>query len=545
MEVLTQLKTLVAAGHMTPEEYDQRRIQIIDQLTGTSAPPASPFSGAATTSSTTSSMSSASYGSGHVVPPPVVVPSHVAVASGARDGGHFANAWGTGATPEVRVSGAVVSEYTSVHKSGVRGPIRVSELRAPREEDELLPSSQLNYRYIKSKPPGQSSGPRVEQLPTAMSGLSLSAPTPTQTHQQQQPSMVGGIGGASLARSQGQPVFSWELFHAAGMNNVKRLQEILASGVDVNQCDTDTGNNALHHAAQKGQRHALFFLVECGTDVNHQNKRGQTPLHLLINNRYTNLAVWLVKHGADIEIQDSRGFTPYDLALPWLQKEIKEALYSRRDVPPVQVQQQQYQQPQQYQQAQPVSAAQPISHSYSQPAPMIMPTSSPSMLPPTQPMAAPHSSSPSAYATVRGSPTSSLADSYAQQTTYTNPLATVSRATVPQEMRQEVAKVFLRNQAYKSLVITSQSKAGDVCAMMAEKLGLQKYAYAFDLIDSVKGNERRVDPSANVFRIKKSWPTILGKTGNETEKHCKLIVAPKRGASEEISMLYRNAMYGK
>lgn len=42
------------------------------------------------------------------------------------------------------------------------------------------------------------------------------------------------------------------------------------------------------------------------------------------------MAVWLVKQGADITIEDIRGFTPYDMALPWLQKEMKEAVYGRQ-----------------------------------------------------------------------------------------------------------------------------------------------------------------------------------------------------------------------
>tara|TARA_R110002050_G_scaffold242431_1_gene378807 strand:+ start:283 stop:756 length:474 start_codon:yes stop_codon:yes gene_type:complete len=116
---------------------------------------------------------------------------------------------------------------------------------------------------------------------------------------------------------------------------------------------------------------------------------------------------------------------------------------------------------------------------------------------------------------------------------------------VETEMQQEVLKVFLRNQAYKSLVITNLTKGGDVCTMMAEKVGLEKYACDFDLIESIKGNENRVDPGVNVMRLRKGWPTILGASGNETDKHCKFIVAPKRGASSEVQSLYRNAMYGK
>ena len=38
----------------------------------------------------------------------------------------------------------------------------------------------------------------------------------------------------------------------------------------------------------------------------------------------------MVKQGADITIEDARGFTPYDMALSWLQKEMKEAVYGRQ-----------------------------------------------------------------------------------------------------------------------------------------------------------------------------------------------------------------------
>jgi hypothetical protein len=76
----------------------------------------------------------------------------------------------------------------------------------------------------------------------------------------------------------------------------------------------------------------------------------------------------------------------------------------------------------------------------------------------------------------------------------------------------------------------------------AEKIGMGEFATSLDLVDCVKEAERRLDPSQNVLRIKKSWPVILGA---ETQVYCKFMVTPRRGASEAVNARYRAAMYGK
>lgn len=50
-------------------------------------------------------------------------------------------------------------------------------------------------------------------------------------------------------------------------------------------------------------------------------------------------------------------------------------------------------------------------------------------------------------------------------------------------LEQEVMKIFLKNKAYKSMLITSETLAGQVCQMMAEKLNLSAHSNSFDLID--------------------------------------------------------------
>ena len=56
-----------------------------------------------------------------------------------------------------------------------------------------------------------------------------------------------------------------------------------------------------------------------------------------------------------------------------------------------------------------------------------------------------------------------------------------SRPAVAEE--QEVMKIYLKNGAYKSLLIKTSTKVGDVCAMMAGKLNLEEHSNSFDLLD--------------------------------------------------------------
>ena len=67
------------------------------------------------------------------------------------------------------------------------------------------------------------------------------------------------------------------------------------------------------------------------------------------------------------------------------------------------------------------------------------------------------------------------------------PVAPVqAQASAPLE--QEVMKIYLKNNSYKSLLVTSETKAGDVCAMMANKLNMEEHVNSFDLVDVQREN---------------------------------------------------------
>jgi hypothetical protein len=80
---------------------------------------------------------------------------------------------------------------------------------------------------------------------------------------------------------------------------------------------------------------------------------------------------------------------------------------------------------------------------------------------------------------------------------------------------------------------------------MADKLNMSKFANYFDVIEIQRGQEKRLEPNTNILQARKKWPLILGPSGNETEQQCKFAVVPKRGTPENITMMYRDAIYGK
>jgi len=127
-----------------------------------------------------------------------------------------------------------------------------------------------------------------------------------------------------------QTQMSDDIFTACQKNQVKRLQELLEDGADVNQTDWDRGNTPIHWACAGGNLDSIELLLEFGADVNGQNKHGRTPLHCLISERYDKIALWLIQYcNADPHIPDKRGVSAYDLAQRFFQPEIDAAIKNR------------------------------------------------------------------------------------------------------------------------------------------------------------------------------------------------------------------------
>lgn len=100
-----------------------------------------------------------------------------------------------------------------------------------------------------------------------------------------------------------------------GLNDKTELLPVLLDkGVDLEQRD-DAGNTALITAADsRSYKGVVKELVRAGADVNAENKRGDTALHLALKWGDQESSIFLIKKGADYNHANNAGVTPAQLA---------------------------------------------------------------------------------------------------------------------------------------------------------------------------------------------------------------------------------------
>jgi hypothetical protein len=82
----------------------------------------------------------------------------------------------------------------------------------------------------------------------------------------------------------------------------------------INKVD-EAGNSLLSIACQNGRMKMAQLLVRKGANINHQNARGNTPLHFALSYGFKELGGWLAdpdKGGADDSIVNEDGNGPFD-----------------------------------------------------------------------------------------------------------------------------------------------------------------------------------------------------------------------------------------
>ena len=98
-----------------------------------------------------------------------------------------------------------------------------------------------------------------------------------------------------------------------GINNIQGVQELIANGIDVNECLEDQ-LTALHLAAGNGYNEIMKLLIYNGAQIDVKDKNGCLPIHYAaLLNRIESVKL-LIENGTNIHEVSTKG-TPLELAV--------------------------------------------------------------------------------------------------------------------------------------------------------------------------------------------------------------------------------------
>ncbi|WP_375603618.1 ankyrin repeat domain-containing protein [Wolbachia endosymbiont of Anurida maritima] len=88
------------------------------------------------------------------------------------------------------------------------------------------------------------------------------------------------------------------------------IEKYLVDKKDVN-VKNDKGNTPLHLAVEEGNLEAVKHLIEKGADLNAPDKHGWTPLYYAVYSGNIDVVRFLIDQGADYNITDNEGTPVY------------------------------------------------------------------------------------------------------------------------------------------------------------------------------------------------------------------------------------------
>lgn len=83
---------------------------------------------------------------------------------------------------------------------------------------------------------------------------------------------------------------------------------LIAKG-DVDIVDGDA-RTPLVHAAFKGKKGIVSWLLTNGADIDHQDRNGWSALHFAVQEKNFGMVEHLLQHGASVRLRDAYGNTP-------------------------------------------------------------------------------------------------------------------------------------------------------------------------------------------------------------------------------------------
>jgi ankyrin repeat protein len=105
----------------------------------------------------------------------------------------------------------------------------------------------------------------------------------------------------------------FSLNEAVRLNDIVLVKALIEGGSDVNAEDK-LGETPLHDAVVRGYEEISILLIEHGADVNARDVRGLSPVHAAAWRGNLDMVALLISSGADINARDHDGVTPLHAA---------------------------------------------------------------------------------------------------------------------------------------------------------------------------------------------------------------------------------------
>jgi ankyrin repeat protein len=126
----------------------------------------------------------------------------------------------------------------------------------------------------------------------------------------------------------GEDTLEEDLLRAAGENDHKKVEKLLVTGVvQVDHAD-ESGQTALHLAADKGSVDCVKKLLQYGADPNAADQDGISVLQAAVIAGHVDVCLILLDHGADPNQRDADGDTPRSCAADDGSEEMKKLFNS-------------------------------------------------------------------------------------------------------------------------------------------------------------------------------------------------------------------------